>query len=529
MAINILVVDSSEQFGTLVQQSLEAEGEFEVTVATSASDAMHLATLSEFRLAIVDLELPRNTGLDLLRIWSNQKPELALVAVPLAGNQKMLQHLDVPIHGVLFKPFYLPDLPAIIQSALASTPVMHGIERGAEAQRAAESTQPAPSELAPPGEEADTTSATDFDSILTVMKQVTDGKQVLAVIITKNGQPWTDNGVLNPEQKHSVFSAVNQVVQSGQFQTEVVRYIDLLDFDEAPLHYLVPLEGGRELSVLLSPFISINTARQIARRIIDAIHPKPGVEAAKEDRPQGAPAVSGTGEAPAFEAGLPPQAQPAPSTPLPADWVPQVPPTREPEIAAEGEAIVTRPSQPAPAEPESPQLESTQVVDLPADWIPEPETRAKFSAGDPTSIEAKPRGDLELQLTAVGPQIQLPYSLVLIPRFPEHRLVGVLSEKIRTWALRLCIAWDWRMVDVSVHPDHLRLTLQLSPEIPPATVVSTMQAELSGKILGTYPDLLTDLPSKRFWASSFLLLAGPPPSQGQIQGFIAETRKAQGL
>lgn len=523
MSLNILVVDSSEQFATLVQQSLEDSGEFEVMVATSVADAMHVASLEEFRLALVDLELPRNTGLDLLRIWSSQKPEMSLVAVLIKGNEQAINSLDVPIHGVLYKPFYLPDLPAIIQSALASQPVLHGMASPSEpistsAINGPEDMKPTPMEV-----ESSTITDREFDSVLTAMQQVTDGKQVMAVLITSGGQPWTDLGVLSAEQKHFVFTTVNQVIQAGGLTGEVVRFIDVPGLDEAPLFYLAPLQDNRELSLLLSPFVSIATARQVAQTVTESLDLE-GAQGDEED-----PGI--TAEPLLVEAILQGEDS-APSE----DLFPEV-------DHLEAQSPMYEISEPETVTPEEPLREtyapsaatpleiSPEPVSLPEDWIPEPEIRARLHADHPVTDDSKmdDRKAVTVQPTAVETQIQLPYSLVFIPRFPEHRLAGVLAERIRSWSQRLSIAWDWRMVDLSIEPEYLSVTLQLSPEIPPATVVRTLRHELSEKILNAYPDLASDLPSNRFWATSYLLLAGPAPSQSQIRAFIVDTRKAQGL
>jgi DNA-binding response OmpR family regulator len=533
MTINILVVDSSEQFGTLVQQSLEADGGFEVTVATSASDAMHITSIHGFRLAIVDLELPRNAGLDLLRIWSNQKPEMSLVAVPLAGNTQILQSLDVPIHGVLYKPFYLPDLPAIIQSALASSPVLHGANISPESADMAEPAQPADPATISTEVESDSISDLEFDTVLTAMKEATDGKQVLAVLITRNGQPWTDIGVLSPDQKHAILSRINQILQVEGLKTEVVQYVDIIGLDEAPLLYLTPLQGERELGVLLSPFVSIAFARQVAKKIAEALLGKPEIDSELLQPSDGVLEIEEAIPVIATEIPLPLEPPQDPGTRMPKDWIPQKDelPLEEmmegkqmPEISRDtlptGE--VDPIAEPVPAK-------DVKAVDLPKDWIPEPETRAKYAAQKAPPVDRAGFSQPSVQAAGVASQILLPYSLVLIPRFPEHRLVGALSEKIRTWSLRLSIAWDWRMINVSMEPDYLSFTVQLSPEIPPAAVVDILREELSKKIMTAYPDLLSDLPSERFWASSYLLLTGPAPPQDEIRAFISAARTAQGL
>ena len=69
---------------------------------------------------------------------------------------------------------------------------------------------------------------------------------------------------------------------------------------------------------------------------------------------------------------------------------------------------------------------------------------------------------------------------------------------------------------------------------PLTKVVGTMKDiisynDLSERVLKAFPELAEDLPSRRFWARSYLMLTGAPPTPQRVQSFIQITRQAQGF
>jgi REP element-mobilizing transposase RayT len=123
----------------------------------------------------------------------------------------------------------------------------------------------------------------------------------------------------------------------------------------------------------------------------------------------------------------------------------------------------------------------------------------------------------------------LAFSLVLVPRFPEHRLTGALVPRLRAWTHRLCLAWDWRLDRMDLQPDHISLQLTLEPDVAPGQVVHQLQDDLAARILRTFPQFAADLPSGRFWASTHLLRNGPLPDETEISAFVLDLRTAQGF
>ncbi|MFW6136108.1 MAG: response regulator, partial [Chloroflexota bacterium] len=103
------------------QESLEQEGEYRTRVAHQGSQALELASAETFDLAIVDQGLDAADDLDgptvARRLRAGQR-DLRLMLIPLEGDTLSEDVADLDVQSVLPKPFFLPDLPALIEDAL---------------------------------------------------------------------------------------------------------------------------------------------------------------------------------------------------------------------------------------------------------------------------------------------------------------------------------------------------------------------------------------------------------------------------
>jgi len=81
----------------------------------------------------------------------------------------------------------------------------------------------------------------------------------------------------------------------------------------------------------------------------------------------------------------------------------------------------------------------------------------------------------------------LHYAYVLVPRLPNHRLEGDLAEKISVWLPQLCLAFAWRLENISVQPEFVQWMLSMSPDTSPESVVTTLEKHLSEPIFDEFP------------------------------------------
>ncbi|GAP13402.1 transposase [Longilinea arvoryzae] len=149
---------------------------------------------------------------------------------------------------------------------------------------------------------------------------------------------------------------------------------------------------------------------------------------------------------------------------------------------------------------------------------------------EPQPFFAMPQGSL-LSVEPVSPTLShLSYSALLLPRFPQHVLVGDLAEELGLWVPQLCLAFGWRLEGMAVRPGTLQFTLQVAPTVSPGNVVRILRQRTSQRIFGRFPELKELNPSGDFWAPGYLIISGStPPLPNLLHDFVAQTRRRQGL
>lgn len=115
---SVLIIDSNEAFATILKEGLEQSGEYDATVMSNGDDALQSLSTTEFDLVIVDLGLDDPDGTTFARTLREQRPDQRMMLIPLMGEDLPSELADLEIQGILPKPFFFPELPGIIGSAL---------------------------------------------------------------------------------------------------------------------------------------------------------------------------------------------------------------------------------------------------------------------------------------------------------------------------------------------------------------------------------------------------------------------------
>ncbi len=115
--MRILVADPNEAFATLLTEELKREG-FEVDMCLNGADALAAAQRHAITLAVLDMALSGPDALTLIRHLRNIDAHMRFMLIPLLGETLPPQATALAVQGVLPKPFFLPELPGLIQAAL---------------------------------------------------------------------------------------------------------------------------------------------------------------------------------------------------------------------------------------------------------------------------------------------------------------------------------------------------------------------------------------------------------------------------
>jgi CheY-like chemotaxis protein len=115
---SILVVDANPDISDLVRMVLEDTGRYRVLQALSAEDALYMVNQGPPDLVILDFDLPDLSGPELVDRLRQGGPDMEVIVIPLnkkLSGAQLTRDRDGEIIG---RPFYLPELPAIVESAL---------------------------------------------------------------------------------------------------------------------------------------------------------------------------------------------------------------------------------------------------------------------------------------------------------------------------------------------------------------------------------------------------------------------------
>jgi CheY-like chemotaxis protein len=477
----------------------------------TGSEAVEAGRFSEFRLAIIDFDLPDMKGPDVIRQLRTTRPDLAVIAIPLIADLEDPKLKDLKINGFLSKPFYLPDLPQIVAQTIDLPP--HLEEEIPSARSKSASTETLRTASTPPAWLLNMERADQFLSSLSFKSPA------VAVLLTRGRKVWAQAGGLTPVQFQDLTRMITDYWVSERGRGSIIKYIQLVNSTEDHMLHASVLVGDIILSQVFHANAPFRKIRQRSHRFAKML---------MEIDPENRNAVTEALDAMDQEI----QSEGPPRSPPATEWKPHslsssgdipsldtldVPPP-DPEVGA-------RATIPTPVRTEP------QVHQIPDDWVPnQPRPAAHLpylddEVHEPASAKQTATDDLP----TLEAKYDLPFTAVLIPRFPEHTLVGNLASQLKEWVERLCLAWDWRADEIIVQPDYLSITVSLSPEIAPSQAVRQLNNDLTDKILQTYPQLENDLPSKRFWARSYLLTTGDRPQPERVRAFVQNTRHGQGL
>jgi DNA-binding response OmpR family regulator len=116
--MRILVVEDERPIAEFVQRGLEAEG-YSVTCAYDGEEAMALARTGDYALVLLDVLLPKRSGLEVIRTIRERDDSLPVIMLTaLSQTEDVVAGLDLGANDYLTKPFSFAELLARIRAHL---------------------------------------------------------------------------------------------------------------------------------------------------------------------------------------------------------------------------------------------------------------------------------------------------------------------------------------------------------------------------------------------------------------------------
>jgi len=119
---NILVVDSDEGFGFMLKDGLQNTGQYTAIWSHTGSDALQAIGEQSFDLVIIDIGLSDMKPEKLVKAIRQANNGIKIMMIPFIGDT-LPDHMEkLELNGVLPKPFFVGDLPELVDKAMGREP-----------------------------------------------------------------------------------------------------------------------------------------------------------------------------------------------------------------------------------------------------------------------------------------------------------------------------------------------------------------------------------------------------------------------
>lgn len=116
--MKLLIVEDEEDLAMGLRRGLRKNG-YEVEWASEGREGLDLALAENFDCVLLDLNLPRLDGLDVLRGLRREKPQQKVLILSARGEvQDRVKGLDLGADDYLVKPFHFEELLARIRNLI---------------------------------------------------------------------------------------------------------------------------------------------------------------------------------------------------------------------------------------------------------------------------------------------------------------------------------------------------------------------------------------------------------------------------
>jgi len=114
--MKILLIEDDENLREVLEKRLKEEG-FVVETADNGEDGLFLGREFEFDLAIIDLGLPKVSGMEVIQTLRDEGQSYPVLVLTARGSwQDKVMGLDAGADDYLVKPFHFPELLARVNA-----------------------------------------------------------------------------------------------------------------------------------------------------------------------------------------------------------------------------------------------------------------------------------------------------------------------------------------------------------------------------------------------------------------------------
>ena len=559
-------------FGELLQQALQETGNFKATLVHSSEDAIQKMNASKFPVAVLDFDVDPNPS-QLVFALRSVNSDIRIVAIKYEAEGQASIAEELSLEACLDSPFYLPDLLDAMRDVLVSL-------GGPAFQHDEDMHVPFPSSV------VQKKTSVPSNDVPEWLQDVSRAAQHLtrlsletaaqAALITRGDQLWAYAGEL-PQMAAEELARTVGHYWSRDGGSDLARFIRLEMTGGEFMLYATGLGGDYVLALAFKtemPFSEIRAqAGGLARRLAMPPQEIPDTPVVKKDPAANAPPDKSGGDLP-LDDGFWDEDDYA----FPEDWRPDqefsegrqaffedllstidvpepngIQSPQDTSISQNLDRMVdrelredpladTKPSRPVTPQEAGDETRRTPVVSPFADHLAETQkisltqpSPSHLAETYPTPVREQRNRKRPSQKTPEGLEAPTPtlhnltYACVLVPRLPQHHLLGDLALRLNQWVMQLSITFGWRLEHLAIRPDFLHWMAVVQPATSPAVMVRNLRQQTSQRIFREFPWMAWENPSQDFWAPGYLIVNGRDPlSQQLVLEFITKTRAHQG-
>lgn len=516
MTESILVATPHKAFGDLVKVSLEDSRLYKVYTCASAVEATEFLRARPPAVLILDNELPGQPFAAYLRQVLTGFPMLRVLVVPPDNNDTHPSLEGLKPHAFLHRPFYLPDLMNLLKRLLSAPP------------------QPTIPWINNPGLAS---------KHLTSISQETGA---YAALIVKQDAIFAYSGSLTQAAAQELTALLARYWQTSG-GADLARFIRLDAEGGEFMLYATALVPGMALAMVYDLSVPLTRIRSQASLIVKNLS-RPVLEPIKnipsEAEPPSDELIS-EAEAEAILDGDDTGSLPMDMQEF-MDFLKDAPtpdPTGVQAVSATQPVTASAPTTPlnpanvTPTEVQFPwEQGATTTIPL-DDTIPSSgplnppieDLDATRPLTTYPSVNPPVLDDIQ-QLEPVSPSLsQISFTCILLPRMPQQYLAGELFARLNQWVPQLCVAYGWRLENLTIRPEYLQWGVTVNPHVSPGNMVRVLRERTSEWIFTRFPLLRAQNPSNDFWAQGYLIVNGlETPTANLLRDFIARIRRHQG-
>jgi len=468
MAATLLVLTQDVLLGQLISYNLERGIQFNGRVFDSLEDAAIFVQQENCSLTFLDRDYSHS--LDASRALLQVNPEMQFIYRSSENADPALNKLHT---RPLTKPFYIRDLLELVEK------LKPPVQSATQEQEA----------------DPDLPWLADNNRAAQYLTRLTRESSAQAALITRGEILWAFASQLSETAAHELAFVVNRSWDKTR-ERDLVRFVRLASIHSDHILFSTQLAAGVILSLAFDSETLLNSVYTQAGTMIHTL------------------SAQKTSDEKCADAAV-------------------FPPFTTQDNYETGSASGPVVDNPEPAPPSSP------------DFVTQPFKRSRTGRLKPIPRTEDGRPDLQFESQSTPAPVEgrrivlepisasvynLKYACLLLPRFPQHCLIGDLAERLTEWIREVNIAYGWRLEYNAIRPDYLHWISSVSPSTSPDSMMNIIQKITSERIFIEFPRFKLENLSGEFWTQAYLIIAGGQPLPGYlINEFIESTRQGQGI